>query len=168
MLPFSMVVANPTQLPRPSLRVPCVLCVKTRLEPRPTLSLLFTAKSRKIRTYENHAHKLFRMNTSKTLDLKSFRIRTYKKPGGGGPWHRLQSVLRVHYRASAAKGPAQRAATRATSIPSSTYFTILWIPRVGGTSFRPNAIQCSLLSSASSQVTNDADHVPFISTAEPS
>jgi hypothetical protein len=78
-----MLAANPAQLSRTSLRVLCVLCVKTHLQPRPALSLLFTAKSRRIRTYEKRTRNPFRMNTSKTLDLKSFRIRTYKKTGGG-------------------------------------------------------------------------------------
>ena len=90
MLPSSMFVAKPTQLSRPSLRVLCVRRlprpgrgVKTRLQPHPTLSPLFTTKSRKIRTYEKRSHNPFRMNTSKTLHLKSFRIRTYKKTGEG-------------------------------------------------------------------------------------
>jgi hypothetical protein len=41
--------------------------------------------ARRIRTYEKCAGNLFRIRTSKTHDLKSFRIRTYKKrPGEGG------------------------------------------------------------------------------------
>jgi hypothetical protein len=49
----------------------------TRHSPLSTISSL-------IRTYIKSAHKLFRMNTSKTQDLKPFRIRTYKKTGVGG------------------------------------------------------------------------------------
>ena len=41
--------------------------------------------ARRIRTYAKYARNSLKMNTSKTLDLKSFRIRTYKKRGGGGP-----------------------------------------------------------------------------------
>ena len=37
-----------------------------------------------IRTSIKPAHKLFRMNTSKTQHLKPFRMNTYKKTGGGG------------------------------------------------------------------------------------
>src|SRR5579884_714809 len=45
-------------------------------------------KSSGIRTYEKRARNPFRIRTSKSLDLKSFRIRTYRKtPGGGGPAH---------------------------------------------------------------------------------
>ena len=36
-----------------------------------------------IRTYARFTHNLFRMNTSKTKDLNSFRIRTYEKTGEG-------------------------------------------------------------------------------------
>ena len=38
-----------------------------------------------IRTYEKCVPNPFGIRTSKTQDLKSFRIRTYKKTGGGGP-----------------------------------------------------------------------------------
>ena len=43
----------------------------------------FTAKSRRIRTYLKTARNLFRIRTSKTKDLKPFRIRTYEKTPGG-------------------------------------------------------------------------------------
>ena len=42
-------------------------------------------KSFIIRTYAKHTRNPFRIRTSKTLDLKSFRIRTYKKGGRGAP-----------------------------------------------------------------------------------
>jgi hypothetical protein len=61
-------------------------------------------------------------STFNPFNPKSLRIRIYKKTGGGGPWHGLQSVLHTHYRASAAKSPAQRAGIRATLIPSCAYF----------------------------------------------
>jgi hypothetical protein len=43
------------------------------------------AKSRRIPTYEICARNPFRIRTSKTQDLKLFRIRTYEKTGEGGP-----------------------------------------------------------------------------------
>ncbi len=42
-------------------------------------------KSFIIRTYAKCSHNPFRMNTSKTQDLKLFRINTYEKTGGGVP-----------------------------------------------------------------------------------
>jgi hypothetical protein len=42
-------------------------------------------KSFIIRTYAKYVHNPFRMNTSKTQDLKLFRINTYEKTGGGVP-----------------------------------------------------------------------------------
>ena len=47
-------------------------------------------KSRRICTYVKSASNPFTIRTSKTQDLKSFRIRTYEKTGVGGP-----SPLRV-------------------------------------------------------------------------
>jgi len=44
-----------------------------------------SAKSFIIRTYAKCARNSFRMNTSKTQDLKLFRINTYEKTGGGVP-----------------------------------------------------------------------------------
>jgi hypothetical protein len=43
----------------------------------------FSPKSRRIRIYENRTYNPFRMRTSKTQDLKPFRIRTYEKRRGG-------------------------------------------------------------------------------------
>ena len=43
------------------------------------------AKSRRIRTYVKSASNPFTIRTSKTQDLKPFRIRTYEKTGEGGP-----------------------------------------------------------------------------------
>jgi hypothetical protein len=56
--------------------------------PIPPLSSLQTQNAPNsfgIRTSEKHLHNPFRMNTSKTKDLKSFRIRTYEKKGEGDP-----------------------------------------------------------------------------------
>ena len=49
------------------------------------------AKPRRICTYEICARNPFTIRTSKTQDLKPFRIRTYEKPGGG-PRCSLSSV----------------------------------------------------------------------------
>jgi hypothetical protein len=43
------------------------------------------AKSLRIRTYEIYVRNPFTIRTSKTQDLKPFRIRTYEKTGEGGP-----------------------------------------------------------------------------------
>ncbi len=84
-----MLAANPTHL---SLTPLCVLCVSVFSSPNLSpfnfkLSTFncFSPKSRRIRTYEKCARNSFRMNTSKTKDLKLFRINTYKKTGEGVP-----------------------------------------------------------------------------------
>jgi hypothetical protein len=51
----------------------------------PTWHSPLATKSFTIRTYIKSAHKLFIMNTSKTQDLKPFRMNTYKKRGRGDP-----------------------------------------------------------------------------------
>jgi hypothetical protein len=76
MLSLLMLATSPDQHP---------LRVKAHLAPPPTFSPLLIAKSRRIRTYANPTYNPFTMNTSKTKDLKSFRIRTYKKTGEGAP-----------------------------------------------------------------------------------
>jgi hypothetical protein len=53
--------------------------------PNPSVFNCFSPKSFTIRTSAKHARNPFAMNTSKTNDLKSFRIRTYEKKGGGPP-----------------------------------------------------------------------------------
>jgi hypothetical protein len=96
-----MLAAVSTQFSRPSLRVFFVRRlprpgrgVKTDLQPRPALSPQLTAKSRttlrlravlarRIRTSAKHTGNPSRMNTSKTLDLKPFRMCSYKKTGEG-------------------------------------------------------------------------------------
>jgi hypothetical protein len=85
-----MVVTNPTHLSLPSLRVLFVRRlprpgrgVKTDLQPRPALSSQLTAKSRRFRTSAKHVSNLFGIRTSKTQDLKVFRMTTYKKTGEG-------------------------------------------------------------------------------------
>jgi hypothetical protein len=56
-----------------------------------------------IRTYPKPARNPFAMSTSKTKDLKSFRIRTYEKKGRGGPSHQalaadsFYSLPTTHY-----------------------------------------------------------------------
>jgi hypothetical protein len=50
------------------------------------------AKSRRILTYEKWLRNPFTIRTSKTQDLKSFRIRTYEKTGEGGPARPLSSA----------------------------------------------------------------------------
>src|SRR5208282_4970762 len=49
------------------------------------LPTFLTAIPFRIRTYEKPSPNPRRMNTSKTKDLKSFRIRTYEKTPGGDP-----------------------------------------------------------------------------------
>jgi hypothetical protein len=50
----------------------------------PSVFNCFSPKSFTMRTYAKHTCNPFRMRTSKTQHLKSFRIRTYEKMGGGG------------------------------------------------------------------------------------
>jgi hypothetical protein len=50
------------------------------------------AKSRRILTYEKWLRNPFTIRTSKTQDLKPFRIRTYEKTGEGGPARPLSSA----------------------------------------------------------------------------
>jgi hypothetical protein len=85
-----MLAAVSTQFSRPSLRVFFVRRlprpgrgVKTDLQPRPALSPPLTAKSRRFRTSAKHTGNPSKMNTSKKLYLKPFRICTYKKTGEG-------------------------------------------------------------------------------------
>ena len=91
MLRFLMFVANSIHSPHPLLRERRfprpgrgALCVKTHLQPRPTVSVHLATKSSRIRSSAKHTHNPFRMRSFKTQDLKSFRIRIYKKTGGGG------------------------------------------------------------------------------------
>jgi len=49
----------------------------------PSVFNCFSPKSFTMRTYAKHTCNPFRMRTSKTQHLKSFRIRTYEKMGGG-------------------------------------------------------------------------------------
>ena len=58
----------------------------------PILEQALTTNRFRIRTYAKHTRIPFGIRTSKTQDLKSFRIRTYKKNRGGGSW--LGSDLR--------------------------------------------------------------------------
>ncbi len=51
-----------------------------------------SAKSRRIRTYAKRARNPFTIRTSKTQDLKPFRIRTYEKTPGGPPAGSLSSA----------------------------------------------------------------------------
>jgi hypothetical protein len=113
-----MLAASLTPLPLPFLCELCALCVKTRLQARAPVSSDLPAKSLRIRTYAKRPP-------------NPCRIRTYKKTGGGASWHRLQSVHPTHYRASAAKSPAQYAGIRATLIPSCAYLITCGHPRVG-------------------------------------
>jgi len=57
--------------------------VKIHIQPRPALSPQLTGKSRIICTYAKPARNSFTMNTSKTQDLKPFRMNTYRKRGEG-------------------------------------------------------------------------------------
>jgi hypothetical protein len=69
----------------PLLRELCALCVEIAIPPPFSMSLEGsrpTTKARKIRTYEKCAYNPFTIRTSKTQDLKPFRIRTYEKTGG--------------------------------------------------------------------------------------
>jgi len=54
------------------------------LAPRPFPRFVFFSKLFGIRTHEKRACKSRRIRTSKTRHLKSFRICSYKKKGGGG------------------------------------------------------------------------------------
>jgi hypothetical protein len=118
-----MLAASLTPSRLPFLCELCALCVKIRLPPRAPVSSDLPAKSLRIRTYAKQPP-------------NPCRIRTYKKTGGGAPWRRLQSVLPTHYRASAAKSPAQYAGIRATLISSCAYFITCGHPG-GGVSAAP-------------------------------
>jgi hypothetical protein len=79
-----MIATNPNQLSLPALCVLCGLCVKSHLQPHPVLTGQRIAKPRRICTCAKFTRNLFTMSTSKTKDLESCRIRTYKKTGEGG------------------------------------------------------------------------------------
>jgi hypothetical protein len=53
---------------------------------------LFSSKPFRIRISKKYARKSHRIRTSKTQDLKPFRICIYEKTPGGWGWHRIQSV----------------------------------------------------------------------------
>jgi hypothetical protein len=53
--------------------------------PRVTSHKSQVTKYRRIRTYEKRARNPFGIRTSKTQDLKPFRMNTYRKTGEGGP-----------------------------------------------------------------------------------
>ena len=74
---------NPAFLPAPNHKSPVTARVLS-LPPVTSYQSRMT-KSFIIRTYAKHTRNPFRIRTSKTLDLKSFRIRTYEKKGGGIP-----------------------------------------------------------------------------------
>ena len=57
--------------------------VRPKSIPYSALSRSFAPNSFTIRTYAKHTRNPFRMRTSKTQHLKSFRIRTYEKKGEG-------------------------------------------------------------------------------------
>ncbi len=85
-----MLVANSIHSPHPLLRERRfprpgrgALCVKTHLQPRPTVCVHLATKSSRIRSSAKHTHNPFRMRSFKTQDLKSFRIRIYKKRAVG-------------------------------------------------------------------------------------
>src|SRR5271169_6035584 len=72
----------------PLLRKFCALCVEIPIPPPFSRSLEGsrpTTKARRIRIYEKCACNSFKIRTSKTQDLKPFRICTYEKTGEGGP-----------------------------------------------------------------------------------
>ncbi len=58
---------------------------KTRSVTHTALRADLTSNSFTIRTYAKLAHNSFIMNTSKTQDLKLFRMNTYEKTGEGVP-----------------------------------------------------------------------------------
>jgi hypothetical protein len=82
-----MIAANPTYspLPAPNFKSApvsdlCALCVSAFSSPS-----CFSPNSFRIRTYAKRVRNPFTMNTSKTQDLKPFRMNTYEKtPGGRG------------------------------------------------------------------------------------
>jgi hypothetical protein len=85
-----MPVANSIHSPHPLLRERRLprpgrgaLCVKTHLQPRPAVSVHLVAKSSSIRSSAKDTHNPFRIRSFKTQDLKSFRIRIYKKRAVG-------------------------------------------------------------------------------------
>ncbi len=84
-----VIVGNHAKATPPLLRNLCALCVKIPILPPSQPSqenASAPTKSRRIRTYEKRARNPFTICTSKTQDLKSFRIRTYKKTREGeGP-----------------------------------------------------------------------------------
>jgi hypothetical protein len=81
------IVANPAQLSLPALRALCVSGFSPASLSRFNFKLstlnCFSPKSSRIRTYAKRARNPFTMNTSKTKDLKSFRMNTYEKKGRG-------------------------------------------------------------------------------------
>src|SRR5579863_2414901 len=88
MLSFPMFVASPTQTSllasSSALSVPSVLR-KTRSVTHTAPPADLASNSFTIRTYAKSAHNSFIMNTSKTKDLKLFRMNTYEKNGEGLP-----------------------------------------------------------------------------------
>jgi|HubBroStandDraft_4_1064222.scaffolds.fasta_scaffold541839_1 hypothetical protein len=68
------------------LRVLCALCVDLTIRTRAPLAARLPIKSRRIRTYAKSTRIPCRIRTSKTQDLKPFRIRTYETPPGAGSY----------------------------------------------------------------------------------
>jgi hypothetical protein len=78
-----MLAASPTQNCLPPLRPLPIHSLETHLQSWTASSPDFAPKSRRIRTSAKYARNPFTMNTSKTKDLKSFRMNTYEKTGRG-------------------------------------------------------------------------------------
>ncbi len=55
------------------------------LAPQHFLHSIFLSKFLRIRTFGKHAHNSHRIRTFEIRHLKSFRIRSYEKTGGGAP-----------------------------------------------------------------------------------
>lgn len=83
-----VIVGNHPQLRIPLLRVLCALCVEIPIPPPSSTSQEISrsaANSRRICTYTKPARNPFTIRTSKTRDLKPFRICTYEKNQVGDP-----------------------------------------------------------------------------------
>ena len=75
------------------LSLPPLASHQSRVTKSFTTLRLRAVSARRIRTFAKCTRNFFTMNTSKTEDLKLFRMNTYKKSGGGGPTSSTQGVF---------------------------------------------------------------------------